>query len=143
LSTPNLHSSPFANQRRSQRILLAVHILVSGKRETGTAFLEHTSTLTVNAHGAMIHLQESVRKGQRIKLRNVATGDELDCMVVDVNLGAPRASEVAIEFVEPNPRFWRVSFPPADWTPRSPEAKRFSPAPTPAPRPAQLPAAKK
>jgi hypothetical protein len=31
--------------------------------------------------------------------------------------------EVGIELEKPSPRFWRVSFPPEDWTPRSAEAK--------------------
>jgi hypothetical protein len=31
---------------------------------------------------------------------------------------------VGIEFDEPAPRFWRVAFPPEDWSPHSPEAKR-------------------
>jgi len=33
--------------------------------------------------------------------------------------------EIGLEFAKPFPHFWRVAFPPADWSPRSPEAKRF------------------
>src|SRR5208337_1941519 len=49
-----------ANQRRSQRILLAVPLRVSGKRSTGTPFMELTNTLIVNAHGALMVLREPV-----------------------------------------------------------------------------------
>jgi hypothetical protein len=41
----------FANQRRSQRILLAVPLLVSGRHADGTVFVEHAFTLIVNASG--------------------------------------------------------------------------------------------
>jgi hypothetical protein len=34
--------------------------------------------------------------------------------------------EVGVEFVEPSHGFWRVTFPPEDWSVHSPEAKRSS-----------------
>jgi hypothetical protein len=135
--------SPLGNQRRSQRVMLGVRILVSGQRESGAAFAEDTVTVIVNAHGAMIQLRESVRRAQMLNVRNAATGEELVCKVVDVSAGSIGVPEVGVEFTEPNPQFWRVSFPPADWNPRSPEAKRLSLPPSPAPRPAPLPVAKK
>jgi hypothetical protein len=36
-------------------------------------------------------------------------------------------TEVGIEFIEPAPRFWRVSFPPAGWTSRGAEATGYVP----------------
>jgi hypothetical protein len=35
---------------------------------------------------------------------------------------------VGIEFDQPSPRSWRISFPPNDWNSRNPEAKRFTSA---------------
>ena len=143
MSTPNIRPSALANQRRSQRILLAVPLRVSGKRVNGAAFVEHVNTLIVNAHGALIPLKEIVHEGQPLSLRNMTTGEEVHCTVVDLNPGANGATEIGVEFVEPNPRFWRVSFPPADWSTRSPEAKRFSSSPSPAQAPAKIPPSKK
>jgi len=31
--------------------------------------------------------------------------------------------EIGLEFSEPRPAFWRVTFPPEDWSPRHPEAR--------------------
>jgi hypothetical protein len=45
--------------------------------------------------------------------------------VVDFPSGAEAGAEVGIELQKPSPRFWRVAFPPEDWSTRSPEAKRF------------------
>ena len=105
--------------------MLSVPLRVSGKLANGTPFVEHTKTLIVSAHGALLQLEEPVQDGQDLNIRNVTTGEEMPCQVVDLNRGANAVIEAGIEFSQPNPRFWGVSFPPADWTARSPEAKRF------------------
>lgn len=125
MSTPNLRANPFVNQRRSQRILLCVPLRVPGKQANGTPFAELTNTLIVSAHGALLHLREAVREGQALSLLNVTTGEEVPCVVIDVNAGTLGAPEIGVEFAEANPRFWRVSFPPPEWNTRGAEAKRF------------------
>jgi PilZ domain-containing protein len=143
MSTPNIRPMQAANQRRSQRILLSVPLRVSGKRANGTPFVEHTQTLIVNAHGALLQLREPVRDGQLLGIRNVTTGEEMPCKVVDLSPGAKGVAEIGVEFAEPSPRFWRVSFPPADWSARSLEAKRFAPSRNVAPEVKNEPVAKK
>ena len=123
--TPNPRPLASVNQRRSQRILLAVFLLVTGVRANGAPFSERTKTLVVNAHGGLIMLYEPVLSGQILTLSNMATSEEIACTVIDINAGADGTTEVGVEFSETCPRFWRVSFPPADWTPRNPEAKRL------------------
>ena len=118
-------SNVHANQRRSQRILLTIPIVISGIRSNSAPFSERTSTLIVNAHGALIQLRERVLVGQELRMRNSGTNEEIVCTVVDINPGNAARPEVGVEFSVPCPHFWRVSFPPADWTPRSPEAKRL------------------
>ena len=120
----NPRPTAHANQRRSQRILLSVPIIVAGFRANKAPFVEHTSTMIVNAHGALIQLRERVLVGQTLRIKNTATNEEMNCTVMDINPGNASVPEVGVEFVEPSPRFWRVSFPPADWSSRSPEAKR-------------------
>jgi hypothetical protein len=137
MSTPNIRPIQAANQRRSQRILLAVPVRVSGKRADETLFVEHTKTLVVNADGALLQLEEPVREGQALSMRNVTTGEETPCKVVDLSRDTNGVAEVGVEFAQPNARFWRVSFPPTDWSTRSPEAKRFVSIPSAAPLPPQ------
>jgi hypothetical protein len=143
MSTPNIRPTQAANQRRSQRILLSVPLRVSGKRTNGTPFVEHAKTLIVNAHGALLQLQEPVQEGQKLSVRNVTTGEETPCKVVDLGPGANGVGEIGVEFAEPNSHFWRVSFPPTDWSTRSPEAKRFASSPSGAPPSAKVPTVKK
>ena len=143
MNAPNIRPPLTANQRRSQRILLSVPLRVSGKRANGTAFVEHTNTLIVSAHGALLQLEERVLQDQSLNLKNVVTGEEVVCKVVDLNPGGSGLAEIGVEFAEPNPRFWRVSFPPADWSTRNPEAKRFASSASAAPPAAKEPPAKK
>jgi len=104
--------------------MLAVKILVGGNRLNGARFSEGTETSVVNAHGALIFLGEEVRVGQSLSIRNIKSQEELQAQVVDVGAEQKGICEVGIEFDEPAPRFWRVAFPPEDWSPHSPEAKR-------------------
>ncbi|HUN61275.1 MAG TPA: hypothetical protein VMU53_04780 [Candidatus Sulfotelmatobacter sp.] len=112
--------------RRSQRILLSIAVLVSGQRANGSSFSERTKTQVVNVHGAMVELREPVLAGQPLRMKNLATNEEVACTVADVNRTSNQVPKVGIAFAKPSPSFWRVAFPPEDWSPRSPEAKRVS-----------------
>jgi len=115
-------------------------VVVSGKHANGFPFTERTTTLVVSAHGALILLREPVILGQALNITHVVTGEKQVCTVRDVCPGPDGVREVGIEFTQPSAYFWRVSFPPSDWDPRSPEAKRFSGSSAP---PAKPPAGKK
>lgn len=132
MSTFHLRPNPHAQQRRSQRILLSVAVHISGIRPNGAPFSERTSTLVVNAHGALIRLREPVTMGQKLRIKNLSTNEETCCEVMDVNSDNTTSREVGVQFSEPCARFWRVSFPPADWTPRNPEARHYTSETTPA-----------
>jgi hypothetical protein len=122
-------ASKTVNTRRSQRLLLRMAVIVAGQRANGATFAEQTTTAVVNAHGALVLLKESVQGHQLLRIRNVKTGEEQACKVVDIVGSAEGKMEVGIEFLEPAPRFWRVAFPPEDWNVHSPEAKRFQSKP--------------
>jgi len=104
------------NRRRTHRVLTRVPIRVSSNSTHGSQFDEQTHTLAVNAHGASILLLASVKNGQRLKLVNEVTGDKAECIVAYVGQRQADEMEVGVSFVLANPRFWRVSFPPGDWT---------------------------
>lgn len=125
MNSPHIRPNTNANQRRSQRILLRLPVVISGSRSNGAAFSERTSTLVVNAHGALIQLRERVDVGQKLRMKNLATNEELSCTVSDINPGSTAIPEVGVAFSAPCPHFWRVSFPPMDWNSHNPEAKRY------------------
>jgi len=111
-------------QRRSQRVKLKISIVVLTQGDDNKRVSEETRTVTVNAHGAMILLGLNVSIGQLLTLRHSGTGEEASCRVVYLSPHQAEKREVGIDFIKPCPGFWRISFPPPDWTNRSPEAKR-------------------
>ena len=109
--------------RRSQRVILKVSVMVLAEGADNKSISEETRTVTVNAHGAMILLGLKASIGRLLTLRNSRTGEEIACKVVYVSAHESEKRQVGVDFMKPCPRFWRISFPPPDWTTRSPEAK--------------------
>ncbi|MGB2592031.1 MAG: hypothetical protein WBG02_15245 [Candidatus Acidiferrum sp.] len=110
-------------RRRSQRVLMQVAIRVHGMDAQGKEFTEETETLAINAHGALILVSARVTSGSKVFMRHNRTQEEQECHVAF--LGPVRAgkAEVGLEFSDPRPTFWRVAFPPEDWTSKHPEAR--------------------
>jgi hypothetical protein len=115
--TPGDHSVKRADARRSQRVLLRIPIQVKGFPEDGIPIAEDTTTVEVNAHGALIVLAMRVRAGQKVVLRNWGTAKDQDCRVVHIKEIHDAKNEVGIAFSFPNPKFWNIDFPPEDWKP--------------------------
>jgi hypothetical protein len=113
-------------RRRSQRVLMQVAIRIRGNNAQGTAFEEETETLAINAHGALILLQARLISGNKVHMQHKRTQEEQECKVVFLGPVRSGKSEIGLEFCQPRPSFWRVAFPPEDWTPKNPEARTVS-----------------
>jgi hypothetical protein len=122
---PNPSVNPMA-RRRSQRVLMQVAIRIRGNNAQGISFEEETETLAINAHGALILMEARVISGSKIHLQHKRTQEEQECNVVFLGPVRSGKSEVGLEFCQPRPSFWRVAFPPEDWTPKNPEARTVS-----------------
>jgi hypothetical protein len=120
--TSNIPTTP-GPRRRSQRVLMQVGVRIRGTDAESKAFSEETATLAINAHGALVLMQARITSGSKVQLFHNRTQEEQECYVVF--LGPVRAgkSEVGLEFSTPCPSFWRVAFPPEDWSPKHPEAR--------------------
>ena len=119
-------STPTGARRRSQRVLVQVPVRIRGKNPQGVDFEEFTETLAINAHGALVLLTARLTSGAVVHMRHNKTEEEQECHVAF--LGPVRSSkgEIGLEFTAPRPTFWRVAFPPEDWTPKNPEARTVS-----------------
>ena len=113
-----------SNKRRSQRLFLQVRVVVEGKLANKSPFSEETHTIVVNGHGALVEMGISLDQGQIVTLLNMRTSEKTECAVKLVTRAEPQKFNTALEFTNPNPGFWRISFPPDDWSIRSPDAKR-------------------
>jgi hypothetical protein len=102
--------------RRSQRIDLNVPVVVYRGPGEGPQFYENTQTLVVSAHGALMTLTDMVAPRQRLLVQNPNSGEHQECRVVSVKQELIGPPKVAVEFTRPAPSFWRIAFPPADWS---------------------------
>jgi hypothetical protein len=103
-------------KRRSQRIELDVPVVVCRPPKEGPQFYERTETLVVNAHGALMILAGMVAPKQRLLMQNIASGEQQECRVVHVEKDLTGPTRVAVEFAQPAPKFWRIAYPPVDWS---------------------------
>lgn len=118
-NTPT-HAGP---RRRSQRVLMQVAVRIRGTDAQGNAFEEEASTLAINAHGALVALQARVTSGSTVSMRHKGTEEEQECHVVFLGPVRSGKAEIGLEFSAPRPSFWRVTFPPEDWSPKHPDAR--------------------
>src|SRR5580693_8973864 len=110
-------------RRRSQRVMMQVAVRVRGKDSQSHAFEEDTETLAINAHGALILVNARVTSGSKIMMQHKRTQEEQECHVAFLGPVRGGRAEVGLEFSEPRPAFWRVAFPPEDWTSKHPDAR--------------------
>jgi hypothetical protein len=110
-------------RRRSQRVLMQVAVKIRGKDAEGKNFEEETATLAINAHGALVLLQARITSGSSIHLQHKVTQEEQECHVAFLGPVRSGKAEVGLEFSEARPGFWRVAFPPEDWSPKHPDAR--------------------
>jgi hypothetical protein len=115
-------------RRRSQRVLMQVAVKIRGTDAQGNKFEEDTETLAINAHGALILLSARITSGAKVSVQHKKTMDEQECHVAFLGPVRSGKAEIGVEFSAPRPAFWRVTFPPEDWTPKSPEARTVSSA---------------
>jgi hypothetical protein len=102
---------------------MQVHVRIRGTDSLSKSFEEQAVTLAINAHGALVAMKHRLTSGSKVQLRHNMTDEEQECHVVHLGQVRDGKSEVGLEFSEPRPGFWRVAFPPEDWTSKSPEAR--------------------
>ncbi len=123
VSNPPTHTGA---RRRSQRVLMQVPIRLRGTDVQGKDFEELTETLAINAHGALVLLTARLTSGGLVHMRHNKTEEEQECHVAFLGPVRSGKAEIGLEFTTPRPTFWRVAFPPEDWTSKSPEARTIS-----------------
>ena len=115
--------------RRSQRVQLILPVIVRGSHR-GAPFEEEASTVCISANGCLIRMRRPLDRAQIVSLMNPRTSEEMLCRVVYLGKQEHGKTEVGMEFSEPSPVFWRVTFPPSDWNPKErklPTHSRLSP----------------
>ena len=103
-------------RRRSQRVLLRVrakvHVSLKGEQVT-----MDVDTVSVNSHGALLVMKQGLPLEARVVLEHSTTKQRVGCKVVRSPREMPEGYHVPLEFDSPEPNFWGIAFPPADWRP--------------------------
>lgn len=99
--------------QRLQTLCIEVPVTVQGSRNThpSAPFLEETRTVIVFPQGAVLRLSEIVVQGQIVIVQNMRVKQEVACRVISSKPGATAKGYVELEFTQPAPGFWGISFP--------------------------------
>jgi hypothetical protein len=98
----------YSERRRSPRSLLDMPLVVRGLSVEKKRFREETSTISVNAHGALIALSTRVVIGQTLVLMDPQNRDERDGRVARFCSRDASVDQVCVEFARPAPEFWQI-----------------------------------
>jgi hypothetical protein len=98
-------------RRRTLRVALSVPLTVHGKTDCGERFSTHTTSQSVNRHGALFHLEENVVVGQTMILVNDHTAQSMECRVVSIHRARDSKQYVGVEFLGAEANFWHMQFP--------------------------------
>jgi len=102
---------------------MQVAVRIRGNDSEGKAFEEEATTLAISAHGALVQLQARLTSGSTVRVQHKHTEQEEECLVAFLGPVRSGKAEIGLEFSKPCPTFWRVAFPPEDWSPRHPDAR--------------------
>jgi len=103
-------------RRRTQRVLLrvraSIHVALQGQAKTFDV-----ATLSVNPHGAVVVMNQSLPADTRLVLEHAGTKERVSCKVAKPPRHVAEGYHVPLEFDSPAPAFWKIDFPPSDWRP--------------------------
>ncbi len=101
------------DRRRSQRVLIRVTVtlhLEAPEKRTVKAY-----TSNVSAHGALLVSPENLPIGTQLVLEHCGSRERQACRVARQAKQTQGGFELGVEFQNPAPGFWHITFPSADW----------------------------
>ena len=109
---PYLREVPvLVGKRRSDRILAALPIRVSGCEPSGTHFSEETFTVSISQQAARFSLSHSLSLGDAVLIKNLRNGREEKFRVIRRCQQVIRdRQEWSVETANPNSRIWSIKF---------------------------------
>jgi PilZ domain-containing protein len=113
----------YERERRSARVFMRVRVTLAGKNQQGRRFRRPCETIVINAHGALLYLDQDLEVGSVLTLTNAVSEEDQECRVVYLgDEDSEKGRRVGIEFLTPSPHFWGVEFTSPDWTSVQPGA---------------------
>lgn len=101
-------------RRRSQRVMLQMHVQFHRFMPDGRVLRQAALTQVVSGHGGLVRMEAALEVGQRVTLVNPSSGVQQSSTVVGVRRSREGGYAVAVEFDGPAPQFWSPVVPPED-----------------------------
>jgi hypothetical protein len=111
-------------KRRSGRIAKELDIVLLGTDTTGKVFSEQTKTVVLSRHGAGVVTRHRFSPDELLTLRLPGSAKEAAIRLVGQIGGESGRYVYGVAFVDPDPDFWPMEFPPSD--PFEPASQRIA-----------------
>lgn len=105
---------PGEERRRSQRVMIRVPVTLS-TADNGQAVKVQAHTVAVNIHGAMVVCKRSFDAETKLEVMNDRTGERAASRVTRAPRESAEGFLIPVEFLDPSPKFWQITFPPENW----------------------------
>ena len=97
-------------RRRTVRVALTVPLTVHGRTNGHERFSAEASSLSINQHGGLFQLGQTVEVGERLILVNDHTAESIECRVAAIRHARDGKQYVGVEFISPETDFWHMRF---------------------------------
>ncbi len=102
-------------KRRSDRLMLTIPLQVIGEDSSGLKFRDEARTVTLNRHGARIHVARRLQSGQTLRVINIIAHHESDFRVVGpVAPFTEKGGDWGVESLDAKDNIWGIQFPPPE-----------------------------
>ena len=98
-------------RRRTQRVALAVPLVVNGQEENSEKFSIRVKTNAVSQHGAQIETEHPVVVGQVLIVVNESSARKTEARVASIQRKRDGKTYVGVEFLSTEINFWSMTFP--------------------------------
>ena len=106
------HIMGTVDNRRSERVMLSVPILVAGLDQAGEEFTEETRTVVVNREGALITSTRALAPEGTIRIINLQNDAAANFRVVGpTRLATAQGAEWGVECLKEGMNIWGIDFP--------------------------------
>lgn len=105
---------PMQRTRRSGRIAKELDIFLLGTDSAGKVFSEQTNTVVLSRHGAGLVSRYRFAPDEIFTLRLLGSNKEAEIRLIGQIGGEPGRYVYGVTFVDPDPHFWPMEFPPPE-----------------------------
>ena len=98
-------------RRRTQRVALAVPLVINGQNEDGEKFSIRVKTNSVSQYGAQVETEHALVVGQILLLINENSARKVEARVASIQRRRDGKTHIGMEFLSGEINFWNMTFP--------------------------------